>query len=197
MEAVAGLTGYRLDLATVHCEVGFDHAARSLRNSGALSERSYVETCQSLDVAARGSLTLSELFQVYRTAVAELVELLERPAAASQERSLARALSHIREHFAEPLRRDRVARLAGLSSSHFGRVFRDRQGVPFEDYVRRLRVERAKELLVNTDLGVGHVARVCGYPLRNHFHRAFKAMTGVTPRVFREQEKPNRRRSAT
>src|SRR5690606_19431532 len=60
------------------------------------------------------------------------------------------AQDHLREHFADPVRVTDLARLAGLSPSHFAALFRRATGSGVIEYVKRLRMARARELLVTT-----------------------------------------------
>jgi two-component system response regulator YesN len=93
----------------------------------------------------------------------------------------------MQRHYAEPLRRTAVARLAGFAPDYFARLFKKREGMTFEAYLRTLRVERAKELLANTDLALKRVAQLAGLGTRYHFSRAFKRATGVTPLQWRQR----------
>ena len=58
---------------------------------------------------------MSELFAVYRRAIADLVDAAERPVPAAQDRSLRRAIGFIDQHFAEPVSLPEVARIAGFA----------------------------------------------------------------------------------
>ncbi|HEV8245820.1 MAG TPA: helix-turn-helix domain-containing protein, partial [Polyangiaceae bacterium] len=185
MEAVGIHSGYRLDLARAYLEAGFDQAAQALLATGALQEKSHLDMCDSLERAARDASTVSDLFAAYRLAVAELVDVMERPAAAAQDRSLRRALSYVHEHFNEPINLPQIARIAGFSPNYFGQLFKRRERSTFEGYVRRLRVERAKELLMGTELSAERVGQLSGFPLRHYFHRVFKELVGVTPAQYR------------
>ncbi|MBA2480555.1 MAG: helix-turn-helix transcriptional regulator, partial [Planctomycetes bacterium] len=74
------------------------------------------------------------------------------------------ALQHMREHSAEPITRDQLATLTGLSPSRFHWVFSDVMGIAPVGYLRRLRMQQAQQLLVATDLPVGRIGERVGYP---------------------------------
>ena len=96
-----------------------------------------------------------------------------------------RADEYIRAHFHEPLQITDVARRVGFCADHFGRVFSHTTGLTFTNYVARVRVEKAKELLTATQQRVNEVAFACGFESIAHFHRVFKRQTGQTPRAYR------------
>ena len=103
--------------------------------------------------------------------------------------NLRRALAFIGRHFTEPIGRTEVARVAGFAPRHFARLFKRRESTTFEAYVRKLRVERAKQLLDRTDLSVDRVAQLSGFILRPHFHRVFRQIVGTTPAEFRSSHR--------
>ncbi len=78
-----------------------------------------------------------------------------------------------------------AARLARLSPSHLNAVFHDALGCSPMRWVRRRRMERARELLAASDLPVGDIAERCGFPDQFHFSRAFKRAHGASPSAYR------------
>ena len=81
-----------------------------------------------------------------------------------------------------------VAQMAGrlfLSTAHFARGWKRAFGVPPAAYLRRLKLERARTLLENSDQSVAHIARAVGFKSAAHFSRAFRAYYGAAPLQFR------------
>ena len=100
-------------------------------------------------------------------------------------RALRRTLTHIRAHASRRLSVDEVAQVAGLSPSHFSRVFRTEMGETFVSYLRRLRCEQASELLRSTNLSVQEIAHRCGFSDHSYFTRVFRATMGASPSAHR------------
>lgn len=99
--------------------------------------------------------------------------------------SINRIQSHLREHLAEPFSVPALAAAAGFSTSHFSARFHAVTGFSVTEYVKRLRMARARELLVTTDRSVADIAALVGYPDQFYFSRQFRAVTGSSPRQFR------------
>ncbi|OGV68050.1 MAG: hypothetical protein A3K19_26975 [Lentisphaerae bacterium RIFOXYB12_FULL_65_16] len=78
-----------------------------------------------------------------------------------------------------------LAAVAHLSEDHFGRVFRAEVGMAPMKYLARIRIDRARDLLLRTRLQVSEVAAAVGYADSLHFSRIFRAATGLSPRQFR------------
>jgi AraC-like DNA-binding protein len=110
---------------------------------------------------------------------------VEQPVPARQDRSLRAALDYIHQNYSGPLRLGRVARIAGFTPNHFSKLFIKSERLPFEQYVVRLRVDRAKQLLAGTELDVMRVAELSGFNSAPYFCRVFRRATGTTPLAFR------------
>lgn len=103
-------------------------------------------------------------------------------------RRLAPVLRGIRENPAEATSIARLAGEAGYSVDHFTRVFRQVTGVNPKEFCLRVRIERARQLLRETDMPVEAVARALSYPDVFFFSRQFKARTGYSPTQWRKRE---------
>jgi len=81
-----------------------------------------------------------------------------------------------------------VARQAGLSESHFCRVFKESTGLTLTDYVNRRRIEWAKKELLKPEARVSEIAFHIGYQSLSQFNRSFARFTGNSPTNFRREE---------
>lgn len=74
-----------------------------------------------------------------------------------------------------------------LSQSSFSTKFKEKVGMSFLEYVTRLRINRACELLLTTELQIGEIQSCTGYQDAKAFYRAFRRCTGMTPTEYREK----------
>lgn len=98
-----------------------------------------------------------------------------------------RVLAYLRRNSASHVTLEEAAAQAHLSPSYFSRLFRQRTGRTFSDYVTRLRVEHAKRLLCSPELDMAEIAAQSGFYDQSHLTHAFKSVTGVTPGAFRRR----------
>ena len=98
-----------------------------------------------------------------------------------------RVLAYLRRNSASHISLEEAAGQAHLSPSYFSRLFRQRTGRTFSDYLTRLRVEHAKRLLCNPELDMAEIAAQAGFYDQSHFTHAFKAVTGFTPGAYRRR----------
>ncbi len=97
------------------------------------------------------------------------------------------AIEYIDEHFMEPLTLKAVASIAGLTPNYFSNLFTREMGQNFIAYLNRIRTEKSKQLLLETDLLVYEVAQQVGFEDEAYFCRVFKKITGQGPKSWREQ----------
>lgn len=100
-----------------------------------------------------------------------------------------RAVEHMKLFYFEPHTVEELAALAGMSASHFSRIFRASFGTSPIDWLRRERINQAKRRLGDTADPVQWIAQAVGYRDRFFFSKDFKKLTGFTPTEFREREK--------
>ncbi len=98
-----------------------------------------------------------------------------------------RAREYIQEHQSEDLSLGQVAKAVNTSTFYFCKIFRKFNGVTFTDYVSRVRIERAKNLLLNPNLRVSEIAFEVGFQSLTHFNRVFRKLLGQSPTVYRSQ----------
>lgn len=80
-----------------------------------------------------------------------------------------------------------AASMYSVSEPYLSTVFKNTQGVKFSSYVENVRIDRAKELLENTDLTVKDIAEKTGYTSANSFCRAFRRVTGMNTSEYRKK----------
>lgn len=93
------------------------------------------------------------------------------------------------QHYQEPLTLESLAQLAGLSVSHYSRLFKKVIGYSPIDYLTHLRMDRAKELLVLSDYRLKSIAHSVGYGDEFYFSRIFKKVVGLSPREYAKRHR--------
>ena len=119
----------------------------------------------------------------------ELFPRLLYTAAPSLSPRIQLAVDHLRARYREPLSVEELARVAGMSVSHFYSCFRQEVGLPPIAYKHRIAVMAAEQLLTaNPDLSVEEVSGMTGFESSTYFRRIFKQHTGLSPRQYRQRQ---------
>jgi AraC-like DNA-binding protein len=91
----------------------------------------------------------------------------------------------ILDHLGETLEVTELARACALSRSHFSRAFKCSTGLSPQDWIRRQRIARAKQLIQNTDLTLTQISLECGFCDQAHFSHIFTRSEGISPFAWR------------
>lgn len=84
---------------------------------------------------------------------------------------------------------EEVAGLVGLSKFYFSREFRRITGYTFLSYINLIRCEKAKQMLMESNLTIGEIGRTCGFDNQSYFSRTFLKRTGMLPSAYRTAQK--------
>ncbi|MDR1642844.1 MAG: AraC family transcriptional regulator [Clostridiales bacterium] len=143
------------------------------KNRDCLAE---VEMCQTIESL---SMLLSLLFHRFVGYVFDFAKFEHKDV-------MRKTLTYIRENLAGKLTVEECAERAGLSRSYFSTLFKSEMGIPFNEYVNGLRIEKSKGLLLSTTLSIAGIADLAGYSDQSYFTKKFLQLTGVTPGHYRK-----------
>jgi len=101
------------------------------------------------------------------------------------QKSVERVIGHMRDHLEEPLDLDQLARIAAISKFHLVRVFDELTGTTPHHFLACLRMQRAKELLLGSELPITDVCLEVGYASLGSFSATFNSLVGISPQHFR------------
>lgn len=101
--------------------------------------------------------------------------------------AITRARKFIHDHQTDDLSLAGVARAVNTSTFYFCKLFKKATGLNFTEYLSQLRIEKAKNLLLNPNLRVSEIAYETGFQSLTHFNRVFKRITGQSPTGYRKQ----------
>ena len=104
-----------------------------------------------------------------------------------------RARNFIREHSDEELSLTKVAEFVNINANHFSEKFKAVTGINFVDYVARIRVEKARDLLQVRDQRISEIAFVVGFQSLSQFNRVFKKLSGTSPTQYRASRATRKR----
>jgi transcriptional regulator GlxA family with amidase domain len=96
------------------------------------------------------------------------------------------AMNYIYNHYGEQVQISDIAEHVSLSRYYFTRLFRKETGRTPNDYLAEVRINFAREMLIEKILPVAEIAERCGFANTSHFTRFFREKTGQTPAAFRK-----------
>lgn len=151
-----------------------------IRQYGLLSRKNYMTTV----LACADYQSLREWF------LQKLEEVCRQVANRREEQSesiISKAKTYIDQNFLRELTLDEVSRSVNISPYYFSKLFKEESGENFIEYLTRVRITRAKELLKNPELSIKEICVMSGYSDPNYFSRIFKKQEDLTPSEYREK----------
>jgi AraC-like DNA-binding protein len=163
-----------------------------------LMEKIHREKCEKKDfyqLAVKNHLTeiLLLLVRHYRKFTSDLIEYTKRRHEIDR---LKNAFSVLQNGYQGRISLNHVAEAACMSPSYFCKFFKKVTGNTLTDYVLRLRIDRAKELLLKGELNITEIAYKTGFESHSYFDRIFRRYTKVSPQNYRNRYKQKERCSS-
>ena len=173
------------------CKAGFKKINAKLIEWGlkidlARLEEAYFNTKVLTQRQYAATIRLLEIFGKHLSLAANRMRVQDSEA---EPPMIRRAKAHIAGHYGDPISLDEIAQAMHVSTFYFCKMFKKATGLTFTDYLGRVRVEKAKNLLLNPHLRVSEIAYTVGFQSLTHFNRVFRKVAGEAPTDFREKSK--------
>lgn len=97
------------------------------------------------------------------------------------------AVRYIQNHFDRKISLSEVAQMVHLNATYLSHIFHKETGVTFSEYLMSCRVNKAKDLLINTNTKVKEISMLSGFTSHRNFIKMFKNVTGMTPQEYRKK----------
>lgn len=107
-------------------------------------------------------------------------------------KELLKATNYIKENFNNRITLNDVAKYVNLSPYYLSKLFKKELGINFIDYITYFRMEKAKELLRDSDMPIINISIELGYNEPNYFSKVFKKSFGMTPSQYRSEKRKER-----
>lgn len=148
-----------------------------------LSFEEYSNIFSELQTMEQSKEWLMSLFKKYQTILDDINRLKEN----KHYKIVEKMQQHIKGNYQDiNLSVEALAELAGYTPYYFSRLFKEITGVNVNDYVRQIRITKAKELLGMPEYKINEIPGIVGFTTVNHFYSVFKKDVGLTPASFRE-----------
>jgi len=104
----------------------------------------------------------------------------------NDHRDMKKAIQYIHDNYNKDLNMAMVSNHVSLNYTYFSQAFKNYTKESFVHYIKRVRVDKAKELLLNTELKVMEIGMQIGFENVKHFHRVFRELEGISPNEYRK-----------
>lgn len=133
-----------------------------------------------------GTLPLNDIRGELAAKVTELVQRFRKQAESKDFVMCHRMIEYMKQHLGEPIGIPEISESIGISSSLASQLFKQETGETIYNYLTKLRMDRAGELLLKSDDRISDIAQMVGYQHENSFIRSFRKFKDITPGKYRE-----------
>ena len=163
---------YDITTAYIGKNIEFEEIFKKMLDEYSIKPYAYKEYCSSL------------LLQLL-TIISRTLKMSNNSIGTVDETRIANSCREIHKNL-NTITIEKLCQTCGLSVGRFSHIFKKVTGMAPHEYICHMRINRAKELLVNTDLPIGLISKELGYSEQNYFSRIFKKMTGISPTDYRK-----------
>ena len=145
-----------------------------------------LEDLQNLNIVQNilDTKSFDEAFSFFCNIFRNLIESFHTNTADSV---IVKVIAYVKTNYSQDLKLETLGDLFNCNSAYLGKKFRKYTGVQFNTYLDNLRIEEAKNKLLNTDLKIYQISKLVGYANTDYFFMKFKKATGMTPKEFKEK----------
>lgn len=129
---------------------------------------------------------IQELYKRYVDFLDAGIKTVTEKEGNSDTKVIASVRRYIQEHYAEHMELETIARQVYLTPAYLSTLFKEHTGEGIKDYIMKIRIEKAKELLSDIHYNVSEIADMVGYTDSKYFARVFKKYVGVKPTDYRK-----------
>jgi AraC-like DNA-binding protein len=119
-----------------------------------------------------------------------VIMLTDNSASYEEIESLDPVINELLRHPEQKLDMRKASKMVGMSYSHFSRIFPKITGFPYHIFCNQLRIRKAEELLLATDMSISDISDAIGVETLSYFTRLFKQYTGMSPSKYRSKYSP-------
>lgn len=102
-------------------------------------------------------------------------------------RKIQKITAYINKNFDKDLSLESIAKEFETSANYLGKQFKNLLGITYNDYINRVRMRFACNLISSTDMSIKEIAHAAGYSSTEYFYSVFKKTIGVTPKIYRKE----------
>lgn len=130
---------------------------------------------------------IAQILEYRNHAVEELTSrVLKKKQKRSTSNYVEQCKNYVIKHYREKIYQEDIANTLGISTSYLSRLFRRETGICLQDYINKIRIEHATNLLLYSEETISRIAEYVNFPSQSYFGKIFKEHKHVSPRKFRE-----------
>lgn len=135
---------------------------------------------------------IAQVLEYRNHAIEELTSrVLKRQQSRSTSNYVEQCKDYVEKHYRQKIYQEDIADMLGISSSYLSKLFHKETGVRLQDFIVQTRVDHAANLLTFSNESIARIAEYVNFPSQSYFGRVFKEQKQMSPKKYRELNKPS------
>jgi two-component system response regulator YesN len=132
--------------------------------------------------------SLQEIQDYYTQLFTNIAEMLKTESVYATDDVVEKIKTYVKRNYKNDITVEYLSSLFYMNRSYCSHLFREKTGEKFVDYMNKVRIEKAKQLLLVSDKKMYQIAKAVGYDNVKYFFRIFNKFEGMTPEQFRREK---------
>lgn len=150
-----------------------------------LKSYSIARMTNDINTIVSKAISKTELLMNLQNYIIPILETLKERSNNSQSRQIETAIKYIRENYGKDISLDEISSMVYLNPAYFSMLFKKVTGQNFVDYLQKVRIKEAQNLLSNTHMPISKIAEETGYKSAHYFSKVFLKAIGIKPTEYR------------
>jgi two-component system response regulator YesN len=129
----------------------------------------------------------NEILEAFQEWIKQLIKQLQNQVQGERHYAIQKVIGYIKDHLAADFTLKDIADQIYLNESYLSTLFKNEMGETFSEYVLKLRMKRASELLLSSAIPIQEISPLVGYPNYGYFSQVFRRFYGKSPSNFRKR----------
>ncbi|MCL2067163.1 MAG: helix-turn-helix domain-containing protein [Treponema sp.] len=161
--------------------------SRSVSNPQDIEDDSVMEITNRYLKKIEKASSLHEISEIFNAIIDRISGKIFSFQGVRHSSALRKAERFIWENYTRKISLQEISNASGLSAPYFSTIFKDEMGENLSNYLNRLRIEKAGNMLATTNIPISKIAAACGFEDQSWFSKLFKNYTGLSPGKYRER----------
>ncbi|MTI58653.1 MAG: response regulator [Firmicutes bacterium] len=160
-------------------------SVQTLKRHG-LQAKNEIELRDFISQEIDRALSINDIYNLLLQSIYKEIDIINSRKRDEDNKPVREAKKYIHKHYMEKITLSEVAEIVHFSSDYFSTVFKKEVGINFSEYLINYRLDKAKNLLINTDMTIALISGKVGYTDSRYFSKLFREKIGIKPSEYRK-----------
>ncbi|WP_234121303.1 helix-turn-helix domain-containing protein [Clostridium hydrogenum] len=177
LEFIRSLKNNFIKLCSIACYIAIDSKA---------PYEKVINTTDAYICKVENLQNINDIYKLIEEMLLKLTDIVSKSLKGAYSKNIRMTINYIYQHYSEKITLKMLAEHTKLSTFYLSKQIKKETGLSLLDNINKIRIEKSKYLLINTNITILDISQRVGFNYQNHFASIFKKFTGFSPNEFRK-----------